>query len=299
MIVGAYAAMPATRAEQEAFLDALAPIATGLEIPWRTDALDPDPAWLARQLAGRFTDSVVTAIPDTMRMLGSWPGFGLGSPDDAARTAALTQARQILGAVESLNDAAGGVVRRVELHSAPSHTADAGALVASLGDLLPEAERIGVEIVIEHCDARGRAGAGEKNFLSLEEEIEVTRQVGVKIALNWGRSVIESQDPGRPEAQAALLAEHGLLAGLMCSGAGGADTAYGAGWADTHLPLSVDEPSSLLTPRRVRDFIAAGGGTEDYRGVKIQVPADAGVEARVAMIARVAEAWAGLGRLIP
>lgn len=47
-------------------------------------------------------------------------------------------------------------------------------------------------------------------------------------------------------------------------------------------------PTSLLTEDRVRGFIGAGGGREDYRGVKIQVPAGADVETRVAMIRRLA-----------
>lgn len=289
MIVGAYAAMPTSRAEQEAFLSAIADFATGLEIPWRAGALDADPGWLATQLAGRFPDCVVTAIPDTMRMQGQNPDFGLASPNDAGRAAALAQAREIFAAIATLNANAGqSVVTRVELHSAPSHTADVDALVASLTELAPEAERIGVEIVLEHCDARGGAGVGEKNFLSLAEEIDAATRAGVKITLNWGRTVIESHDPELPAEQAALLAERDLLAGLMCSGAGGVDTGYGVGWADTHLPLADDEPTSLLTEDRVRGFIGAGGGREDYRGVKIQVPAGADVQTRAAMIRRLA-----------
>ena len=45
-------------------------------------------------------------------------------------------------------------------------------------------------------------------------------------------------------------------------------------------------PTSLLTEDRVRGFIVAGGGREDYRGVKIQVQAGADVETRAAMIRR-------------
>ncbi|MEW6896289.1 hypothetical protein V3M69_01450 [Trueperella pyogenes] len=45
MIIGAYAAMPSSRPQQE-FLAGLG-FATGLEIPWRASALDPDPAWPA------------------------------------------------------------------------------------------------------------------------------------------------------------------------------------------------------------------------------------------------------------
>ncbi|QOQ38130.1 DUF4862 family protein [Trueperella pecoris] len=294
-IVGAYAAMPGTRHEQEEFLAGLTQLATGLEIPWRGGGLDADPAWLAGQLAGRFPHSVVTAIPDTMRMLGTDPSFGLASPDAEGRAAALEQARQIFAAVRELNESAGErVVECIEFQSAPSHIADAQALVASLLELRELAAAEGVGIVLEHCDARGGAGAGEKNFLSLGEEIEACERAGVKIALNWGRSVIESHDVDRPRAQAQLLAERGLLAGLICSGAGGTDTAYGPGWGDTHLPLKSVEPTSLMTPELVAEFVAAGadgetgaGGVVDYLGVKVQVPADASPAERVAIIAEI------------
>ncbi|WP_189260298.1 hypothetical protein [Trueperella pyogenes] len=55
MIIGAYAAMPLSRPQQE-FLAGLG-FATGLEIPWRASALDPDPAWLDSLLAASRTAS--------------------------------------------------------------------------------------------------------------------------------------------------------------------------------------------------------------------------------------------------
>ncbi|OLN12118.1 hypothetical protein BUE64_14530, partial [Corynebacterium diphtheriae subsp. lausannense] len=38
--------------------------ATGLELPFR-DSIHDDPAWLASQLAGRFTDSIIADLEAT------------------------------------------------------------------------------------------------------------------------------------------------------------------------------------------------------------------------------------------
>lgn len=81
LVIGAYAALPATRADQETFYDRLhADLgATGLELPFR-DNIHDDPTWLASQLAGRFTDSIITAIPGTMMRVWDSGTFGLASP---------------------------------------------------------------------------------------------------------------------------------------------------------------------------------------------------------------------------
>jgi len=58
---------------------------------------------------------------------------------------------------------------------------------------------------------------------------------GVGIVVNWGRSVLEARSAEGALQHIALARQHGLLAGLMFSGASGQDTPYGA-WRDSHMP---------------------------------------------------------------
>ena len=287
-VVGAYAILPPERAEHGSFYAALPAWVTGLEIPWKLEVgMDPDPAWFAAQVA-RFTDSVLTLIPATMVSIGSDPWFGLASPDADGRAAALAMAREALDAVERLHEDAGAaVVRWVHVHSGPSDRAESGPFERSLGELADDFARVGVRPVIEHCDAAAGVGPGEKRFLTLADEAAVASEVGAAVTLNWGRSVLESHDPGAPRAQVAELVAAGLLGGLMFSGAGGEATQYGGPWADAHLPLSTDEPASLMTPAHVAACVAAAGGAELYRGAKVQAPASASVAERVGMLGRI------------
>lgn len=81
IVVGAYAAIPSDQKNQEMFYDLLARHgkATALEIPFRDGFVDPI-EWLARQMKGRFTRSVITLIPGTMERVGASGVFGLASP---------------------------------------------------------------------------------------------------------------------------------------------------------------------------------------------------------------------------
>lgn len=285
-VVGAYAAMPQEVADQEKFYDALEATGwvDGIEIPYR-DALDADPARLARRMVGRFPHSVVTAIPGTMGHVGSDPDFGLASPEEEGRQRALTWSRGLLDAVRELHDAAGSrVVRRVEVHSAPSRRADVDAFRTSLGELAEPFAAEGLEIVVEHCDAVGGVGPGEKEFLSLDDEITAVTGTPARVTINWGRSVVESHDTDRPTRQVARLAAAGQLGGVMFSGAGPEATQYGPVWGDAHLPLVIDEPTSLLTPELVAAVMAAAHGTQTYQGIKIQTPATATVAQRIGML---------------
>lgn len=285
-VVGAYAGIPADRAGQEQFYAVLPSWVTGLEIPFR-GSLDAGPAWLAGQVA-RFGDSVVTLIPGTMGRIAADPTFGLASADAGGRYEALAYAREALEAIERLHDDAGAqVVRWVEFHSAPTDAADADAFVRSLAELAPVFEAAGLGLVVEHCDAVSGVGRGEKRFLSLDEELRAAAEAGARVTINWGRSVLETHEPASARDHVAATAKAGLLGGVMFSGVGPDATAYGGPWGDVHLPLSTDEPVSLMTPARVAACIAAAGGCEQYRGVKIQVPAQEPVPERIAMIGRI------------
>ncbi|MDO4412232.1 DUF4862 family protein [Cutibacterium sp.] len=291
-IVGAYAAMPQAVAEREAFYRGLADTGwvDGIEIPYR-DGLDADPRWLADQLRDRFTDCAVTAIPGTMGHLADDPEFGLASPDEGGRQRAMAWIAGLVDDVRSLHTMVGHrVVRFVEIHSAPSNHAEPTALKASLAELSTVFDDAGLIPVLEHCDATGGVGPGEKEFLSLDDEITAISGSDVRVTINWGRSVVESHDPNLPTRHVARLVDAGLLGGVMVSGAGPAATQYGPAWGDAHLPLKDDESTSLLTTELVGAFISAAHGQQSYQGIKIQTPAHASVEQRLATITTIHDA---------
>lgn len=291
-LVGAYAALPSLRADQERFYEGLAgrEIADGLEIPYR-DGLGEDVSWLAAQMRGRFTRSVITLIPGTMARVGVSGTFGLASADPDGRQAALGFLREARIAAEELNQLTGEQsVSVLHIHTAPSTTAVAEMFARSLDEITasePAAGAWSTRLVLEHCDAYAPAVPGEKRFLPLEAEIPLARAGRIGIAVNWGRSAIEAQDPGRPLAQIVRLASEGLLEGVMFSGAGPAANAYGGPWADAHLPLTEDEPTSLMDADEVRRCLRAAGGAFSYAGAKIQVPGGATVDERLTMVGRI------------
>ncbi|PWH05244.1 DUF4862 domain-containing protein [Brachybacterium endophyticum] len=299
LLIGAYAALPAAE-DRPGFYAGLREHlgATGLEVPTQHLLAGEGGSIedLARLLEDRFPDSVLTAIPGTMQHVAADPSFGLASPDEDGRRAALAYTAGLLSAADAVNQRIGSAhVRRVQIQSAPSGRADADAFPRSLADLeVPE----GIDLVIEHCDAANDRVAGEKRFLSLREELAAAREAGIGLTLNWGRSAVESHDPSVPQEQVAEAAAAGSLRGLIFSGAGGNATGFGAPWADAHLPLDVDEPGSLLTAARVRECMAAAGDLE-YVGVKVQAPSDADVSARLGIIGHVVEAIraSGTGRV--
>lgn len=292
MIVGAYAALPAGRVEQEEFYTALHGElgVRGLEIPYK-DALDDDVPWLADQVRGRFTESVVTAIPGTMMRVAQDSRFGLASGDAEGRVAALAFVRQIRADIDRLNDEAGEqVVAALQLHSAPTAGAQLSAFEHSLEELLGDTGASGPgapALVIEHCDRFHPDFVGEKRFLSLEEEAELAQKLGLGVTVNWGRSALEAHDAVLPARQVGALVEAGALAGVMFSGAGPDANQYGGPWADAHLPHQADEPTSLMGDAEIRACLEAARGQQTYQGAKIQVPAGASVPERLAMLGRI------------
>ena len=293
-VVGAYPMLPPDDEDRHgaaALYTALADLGwvDGIELPFR-EALDAPTPWLAEQLAGRFTQCVVTAIPGTMGRAGADPAFGLASPDDDGRGQALAYTRSLLEAVDRLHEVAGQqLVTRVELHSAPHHQADAEAFHASLSELAEDFSSQSLGMIVEHCDAESGVGPSEKAFLPLSQEISACRDTPALITVNWGRSVIETHDPATPESHVRELVEAGLLGGVMISGAGPDETQWAWAWADAHLPLVEHEPTSWLTPERVAATMRAAGSTQAYEGLKINTPASASLEEKLAWIDRVHE----------
>ena len=94
-----------------------------------------------------------------------------------------------------------------------------------------------------------------------------------------------------PTAPASTLRSSprpGGFAGLIFSGVAAVNTQWGRAWADLQLPLSTDEPASLMTPQRVAECLAASGDQPAYVGAKVKAPAGADVETRLGIISAVA-----------
>ncbi len=288
IIVGAHAAMPSERGDQEAFYAGLAErnLATALEIPF-SDSIHEDLDWFVSQVRGRFRHGVVTALPGTVRRLAEEPAFGLASTDDEGRRAAVEWITGVRRAAEELNQRTGEeTVSFIHIHSAPGVRASADAFQRSLADLEAD-DRFRAEVVIEHCDAYSPIFPGDKRFLSLITELAVADECG--FAINWGSSALEWQNPDRPRQHVEILAETVRLRGLIFSGVAAVDTRWGRAWADLRLPLSTDEPASLMTPQRVTDCVLVAGDRVAYWGARVKAPAAANVETRLKVVASVVD----------
>lgn len=288
IIVGAHAAMPLERGDQESFYAGLAErnLATALEIPF-SDSIHEDLDWFVSQVRGRFRRGVVTALPGTMKRLAEEPNFGLASTDDEGRRSAVEWVTGVRRAAEELNQQTGEeTVSFVHVHSAPGVRASAEAFQRSLADLEAD-DGFRAEVVIEHCDAYSPIFPGDKRFLSLITELAVADEYGFTI--NWGSSALEWQNPNRPRQHVEILAEAGRLRGLIFSGVAAVNARWGRAWADLQLPLSTDEPASLMTPRRVTECLDLAGDQVAYLGARVKAPAGADIEARLGLVASVVD----------
>ncbi|MDT0116366.1 DUF4862 family protein [Microbacterium sp. PRF11] len=275
VLVSAYAASPAFRAwdphlegELMAGLCAL-PDVVGLEVPWLGGIHPHDEEWFLRELPA--VEVAITPLPWVMGRCAAVPGYGLASPDDAGRRAALDDLRRIRDDVQCLTELSRARVTTVMLHSAPRGGGSVQALRSSL-DELAGWDSAGVRLVIEHCDADTGAHPSEKGFLSMDAEIEAIRASGAPIGvwMNWGRSLIETRDPAAVTRQVTKAASSGLLTGLALSGASDVDGPYGTAWADAHLPFAEADPSSrsLLRNSAAVDALGAAGAV-DRLGLKV------------------------------
>ncbi|MCD2168160.1 MULTISPECIES: DUF4862 family protein [Microbacterium] len=275
VLVSAYAASPAFRAwdphlegELMAGLCAL-PEVSGLEVPWLGGIHPHDEEWFLRELPA--IELAVTPLPWVMGRCAAMPGYGLASPDDAGRRAALNDLQRVRGDVHRLAERSRARVTTVMLHSAPRGGGSVEALRSAL-DELAAWDFAGARLVIEHCDADTGVHPFEKGFLSVDAEIDAIRASGAPVGvwMNWGRSLIETRDPAAVSAQIARAESSGLLAGLSLSGAAAVDGPYGAAWADAHLPFAEVDPSSrsLLTCPAAVDALGAAGAV-DRLGLKV------------------------------
>ena len=303
--VGAYAASPNTstwnpelEAQYYARLSAL-PNVKGLEHPFLGSLHPHDDAWFISHIDPNWR-FVFTCIPGVMAAMAKNPLVGLASDDASGREEALAFVRQARDAIAALNAACGqSVVDAIEIHSAPDKTrttSSVTALTTSLAELV-QWDWQGARVVIEHCDAHVPGQVASKGFLTLADEIAAIEATNahygsdVGIVINWGRSVLEARSAEGALQHIWLAKQHGVLAGLMFSGASGQDTPYGA-WRDSHMPPApsgvggIGAEGSLLTDAALRDCLVASDGRElPILGLKIGIrPLDASLESRMAYL---------------
>lgn len=258
VFLGLYPLDPALR-DPAAVREALIahPGVAGVELPWL--GLDDTLALTDRVLgAAPHWRLQITGVPATMRALADEPGRGLAATDERMRAAAVATVREQLAAVRAIEQRWGsGRVRAVLLHSAP-RGGSAASLRRSLGALLGE-DRGAAELLIEHVDAPQPGREPAKGFLPIDEEIALAADLGVGVAINWGRSAIELRDPDAVTRHLTAARAAGVLRALVLSGAADVDGPFGSAWSDAHLPPTASAPDSLLTAERIRSAIDAAG----------------------------------------
>ena len=287
-VIGAYASHPAQELEADYYrLLADQPWVSGVEMPY-PGQLAAEGEVLASHLAPRWDFNTITAIPGTMQNVWKNENFGLASPDEAGRAAALDFTRALRDDLAALCERAGRqLVARVQLHSAPTRLAQSDAFQRSLAELATW-DWCGARLVIEHCDKFVPEQNPEKGFLSLESEIDIVSEVGIGIHLNWGRSAVEGRGADTAYEHVLEAGKRGVLDGIIFSGAGPEETQYGYSWIDGHLPAQADEPTSLMNEAEIaRCAKAAIEGGATYLGAKVCVPKDASLEQRLAMLTNI------------
>jgi hypothetical protein len=278
-IVGAYASAAADDTGDHLRRVAELPGFGGVELPFlddrdrdRAGVAALDPAW----------DVVLTAITATVLRNRREPAFGLASPDERGRRAAVAAARDLAALGRAIDEHAGrAALVAVELHSAPTGIGDPAAFATSLGELA-ELDWGAALVTVEHCDSVAGPPPHQKGYLTLDDELAAVRKFGERFALtvNWGRSAIEGRSAATPVEHVALLREAGRLGGVMFSGVADHESAFGAPWLDAHLPPS--EAGSLLGPAELAATLDAAGRAQRFTGLKIALrPAELDADARI------------------
>lgn len=255
----------------------------GLELP----LVNLAPGWL-NQHTDPAWDLVVTCIPAVMGALATDPHYGLASPNDESRQAALADVRLAVERASAVDEMAGRRrVTAVQIHSAPSLLAQVEPFARSLDEIA----RWGIEvpIVVEHCDAPRTGGAHVKGFLTLAQELAVMEGRDVRLGVNWGRSAIEGEGALTALEHVEQAAAAGKLAGVIFSGATDRDTAWGPAWGDAHIPPRGSDPALAASGESLLDAAAIEAALPlipdgGYRGLKVSVrPLGASVEERLAV----------------
>jgi len=274
LIIAGYTAAPAEKNAAALYYQQLATVkrAGGLELSWKEQQTAVEIADLLKIVPDHWVFTL-NAIPATAQAWAKDPRFGLASPDDTGRRAAVELVRRIATAVKTINQTAGRtVVLAVEVQSAPGfgnrdYVAHADALARSLRDI-SAFDWQGAEVLLEHCDAFVVGQTPAKGFLTLGEEIATLKGLtdsAIGLSLNWGRSLLELRDPARVNDHVIAARNSGLLRGFTLSGASGEENAVGKAWADSHLAFqdlpdaAYAEPHSLMTLDHARQSLREVG----------------------------------------
>lgn len=292
LLVSSYAVSPAhatwdpdLEAELLPALCALSGV-VGLEVPWMGGIHPHDSEWfLGHVPAG--AELAVTPLPWVMKRCAADARYGIASPDEDGRRAAIADLRAVAHDVRRVDRDTDASATVVTLHTAPQGGGERARLAASLAEIAGW-DWAGAQLVIEHCDAALPSHPWQKGFVTLDDEIGAMLSVDAPLALwlNWGRSVIETRDADAVTEQIAVAAATGRLAGLTFSGSAATDGPYGPAWTDGHLPLAAADPTSgsLLDAAHVAAALTAAGRVERL-GLKVsRRPGDTTVDAVVQTI---------------
>lgn len=307
-LVGPYAALShgLDEAGKDTIYGALreSALVSGFEIPFRAPWTAEDVARAARRV-GPDRDVVITTMPGLVARAWKDAQFGPASADSEGRNASVRFFKEAWRAAMLLGEVIGpDRVKGVTIASAPR----AGAGISSASRFLGESLDAmlawswgATRVIVEHCDALTPRHPTAKGFLPLEDEVlaavAANRSLpgSTGITINWGRSVIETRDPGQVPGQVRTAAESGALFCLMFSGSSDTETEYGAPWADSHLPPADDDvvthgAGSLLTRAAMTRSISelalaepAGGGPVSI-GLKVSAPRWADAATRTAIL---------------
>gem|GEM_PF-4684588 len=251
----------------------------GLELPFSRMGLLKNSGGLdAFEQLGFGWRLVVTFLPAQMENLELDPHFGLASERLESRMKACAEVHRLFDELQTLlklrpdieligislptgprvhghgaSCVNGGVTNHVTNHVTSGERKIVSPLSskAALRNSMRELQgcRYFEKINFEHCDSKRGASPVAKGFLELEDEIEIAKEFGLGLVVNWGRSAIEGRSTATPltHLQKILTAsaenkdpvslhQNSLLRGLIFSGAASQHPIYGD-WLDTHAPL--------------------------------------------------------------
>lgn len=299
-LVGAYAAAPPVNNfygshKEDAFYAGLRgdELIAGLEIPFTGHLHEGGVARLS-DLMGEGWRIVVTALPGQMQKMVQDPVFGLASCDENGRKKSIDFIYILGRELQEMRRLRPDLkVQAIEVHSGPRPGAGVQvspeALQRSLEELCRE-DHLRELLIIEHCDAWSDKHEAVKGFLPLEQELEVVKELGLAMSINWGRSAIEARSIHEPLRHIRLLSERECLRGVLFSGVAQGSELYGT-WADSHAPFyeamnEGDHEGLLLTSEEAQQCLSLID-SDVFVGLKVQaLPKEMSVEQRLDFIRR-------------
>lgn len=298
VIVGAYPAAPSfhhKNIDQEiAFWSDLSKNESirGIEQPY-LNSLHPFGTDFILKNIPESWDIVITAIMETMSRRKDNSAFGLASTRDSERLSCIDYYRQIFEATSRINDEyKRNKIIALQLQSAPDKSnPSVDDAVSCFYESVRTIKSWGwsCPLIIEHCDSMTGI-VPQKGFLPLEKEIEVARELGISVCINWARSVLETKQTETALDHVIKASQAGVLKSVMFSGTT-ASGAYGT-WGDLHAPFAPFDgcragcEESLMTVQHVENIVShLDMNTLDYIGTKLlEIDADASVNHRAAII---------------